>query len=359
MKKLFLLSLLTLLPMLASAYDAQVDGIYYNLNAETKEATVTYPPGRISTRSKVYKDNITIPETITYNDVTYRVTSIGESAFYYSRGLTSITIPNSVTSIGSNAFGSCSGLTSVTINSNAIVSKEYQYDSAISSVFGSQVKEYIIGDDVTSIGNYAFSGCSELTSMTIGKSVTSIGYSAFRGCTGNLTVNCNIPSELPGSAGAFYGSGFTSVKIGDEVNSIGNYAFYDCSSLTSVTIGKSVTDIGKYAFAYCYGLTSVTIPNGVTTIGECAFYYCRNLSSVTIPNSVTSVGNNAFNGTEWYANQPDGLMYIGKVAYQYKGTMPENTSITIKEGTAVIGSLVFFGCRGLTSVTIPNIVTSI
>ena len=120
-----------------------------------------------------------------------------------------------------------------------------------------------------------------------------------------------------------------------------------------------VTSIGEHAFYNCSGLTSVTIPESVKSIGEGAFSGCPDLTSITIPESVTYIGSDAFNGTPWYNNQSDGLFYAGKVAYKYKGTMPANTSITIKDGTISIGVGTFSGCSGLTSVTIPESVTSI
>ena len=199
-----------------------------------------------------------------------------------------------------------------------------------------EIKKVVIKDGVTNIGERAFYYCPGLTSLTIPNSVTSIGEYAFWQC-----------------------SGLTSLTIPNSVTSIGEYAFDHCSGLTSVTIPNSVTSIGDGAFEVCSGLTSVTIPNSVTSIGNFAFQGCTGLTSVTIPNSVTSIGGYAFHGTKWYDNQPDGLVYAGKVLYAYKGTMPSNTKINIKEGTTEIASGAFFGCYSLTSVTIPNSVTSI
>ena len=131
------------------------------------------------------------------------------------------------------------------------------------------------------------------------------------------------------------------VVIQNGVTKIGNCAFHDCRSLTSITIPNSVTSIGRDAFYDCRSLTSITIPNSVTSIGDYAFYYCRSLTSITIPNSVTNIGRDAFSWTKWYDDQPNGLVYAGLVLYKYKGTMPANTNIMVKNGTKGIGDGAF------------------
>ena len=143
------------------------------------------------------------------------------------------------------------------------------------------------------------------------------------------------------------------------VTSIGDGAFNGCSGLTSIDIPNSITEINDYAFAYCSGLTSIVIPKSVTKIGGNAFLSCTELASIDIPKSVTKIGRYAFDYTPWFNNQPDGLVYVGLIAYKYKGTMPSGTSITLRNGTASITGSAFAYCSGLTSIVIPNSVTDI
>ena len=294
--------------------------------------------------------DLVIPQTIDG----YTVVSIGYWAFEDCTGLTSITIPESVISIGDNAFYGCTGLTSVTIpdsvtsiGSSAFYNTTWYNNQPDGLVYAGKVAyeykgempentEIVLQDGTLGIAESAFRGCTGLTSVTIPDSVTSIGYDAFYDCTG-----------------------LTSVTIGNGVTSIGGGAFEDCIGLTSVTIGNGVTSIGDSAFEDCTGLTSITIPDSVTSIGDSAFYGCTALTSITIPDSVISIGWGAFLETAWYDNQPDGVVYAGKVAYKYKGKMPENTEIVLQDGTLGIAGSAFRGCTGLTSITIPDSVTSI
>ena len=265
----------------ASAYDVEVDGIYYNLVSKAKIAEVTKGDNN-------YSGSISIPSSIKVNDADYSVTRIGQSAFSYCSGLTSVTIPNSMTSIEEGAFSYCSSLTSITI-SNSVTSIG---KSAFS--YCSRLKSITIPNSVTKIGDCIFEECSSLTSITIPESVTSIGSSAFYKCSSLTSIT--IPNTVT-SIGwyTFSGcSGLTSITIPNTVTIIGDETFYNCSSLTSITVPNSVTSIGKSAFSYCSRLKSITIPNSVTSIGYGAFSYCSSLTSITIPNSVASIEYGAF-----------------------------------------------------------------
>ena len=325
MKKKILLLVFTLLStMTASAYDAQINGIYYNLDEYAKTATV------VSGNTK-YTGSVTIPATVTLSNVTYSVTSIGYYAFENCPDLTSVTIGNSVTEIGAMAFYGCSSLNSITIPNSVI-----------------------------SIGMYAFYGTAWYNNKPDGLVYAGLVAYKYKGTMPENTFITIKEGTLGIAEYAFEScSGLTWVSIPISVTEISSSAFEGCRSLTSLTIPSNVTSIGSRAFQGCSSLTSITIPNSVTSIGFYAFYGCSGLASIEIPNSLASIGYSAFYGTAWYNNQPDGLIYIGKVLYEYKGTMPFNTSITIEEGTLGIAGSAFSGRISLKSVTIPNSVTSI
>jgi len=188
-----------------------------------------------------------------------------------------------------------------------------------------------------------------------------------------VTYNGSIYSVTSIGDYAFYGcTGLTSVTIGNSVTSIGNYAFAYCSALTSVTIPNSVTSIGSAAFSRCSGLTSITIPNSVTSIGSTAFEYCTGLTSVTIPNSVTSIGDEAFYGctgltrvdisdVEAWCNILFNDSSSNPLCYAHHLYLngEEIKDLVIPNSVTSIGNYAFEYCSALTSVTIPNSVTSI
>ena len=266
----------------------------------------------------------------------------------------------SVTSIGEYAFYSCTDLTVTIPNSvTNIGSSAFRGCSGLTSV--------TIGNSVTSIGDYVFGWCTGLTSVTIPNSVTSIGDGAFSGCTdltfinveeGNTKYdsreNCNAIIETSSNTLI---AGCKNSTIPGSVASIGDYAFESCSGLTSITIPNSVASIGDYAFESCSGLTSITIPSCVTSIGEGAFQHCS-LTSITIPNSVTSIGEYAFSFCTGLTSVtiPNSVTSIGNSAFNRCSGL---TSITIPNSVTTIGNSAFEVCSGLTSITIPNSVTSI
>ena len=232
------------------------------------------------------------------------VKSIGESAFCGCENLTSVTIPKSVESIGECAFAATDGLKEIKVDKDNLVYDSRENCNAIIETASNTLivgcRQTIIPNSVESIGDFAFSGCSGLTSVTIPNSVTSIGDYAFYEC-----------------------SGLTSVTIGNSVTSIGDYAFWGCSGLTSVTIPNSVTSIGDDAFSGCRGLTSVTIGNSVESIGSYAFLNCSGLTSVTIPNSVTSIGDYAFS----YCDKLKKIYCHAKVVPETKSSVFDSTPI--------------------------------
>ncbi len=306
---------------------------------------------------------IVIPDTIEGKPVVRIGNTVnGEDTFgtfQNNFGIVSIVIPDSVTSIDDNAFSSCKKLSEITIP-----------------------------DSVLKIGSSAFHSCEALKSISIPKSVTQMGSSVFSECTS-----------------------LTNAVLSDSITKIDDNTFSDCVALKSIDIPGSVTEIGMEAFSGCTELAEINIPDGVINIhwgafdntawynsqpdgliyaGKVAYHYkgempentsielkadtkgiaenafdnrCQGLTNITIPDSVEYVGFTALESTAWYEAQPDGLLYVGKVAYRYKGKIPDNTNLVIREGTETIGEQAFaFGkdvCMGLTSIEIPESVTYI
>ena len=351
-------------------------------------------------------DPIVLGEVIEGTD--YVITAIAERAFAGNTSIESVVLPNSITTIPSYAFADCVNLKSINIpkdvttlgafifdgctsletvvydaincvnygfesksqyntqlfntpfqnvnpNVEIIISSEVKilpdYFLAYSEISGSsliyrsvEVNKVVLEENsqIEYIGSYAFYGCTVLTDIIL-PNVTSIGSYAFSGCSSLTTVTFGENSQL---------------------TSIGDNAFQNCSSLTSITIPSSVTSIGSYAFSGCSNFTSVTIPSSVTSIGEWAFYGCSSLTSITIPSSVTSIGSGAFSDcSNLQYNIYEGGLYLGNTENPYLVFVDtETTDITefiIHSDCKFIHNNAFSGCSSLTSITIPENVTSI
>ena len=339
---------------------------------------------------------------------------ICNSAFWYCLSLSEIVIPNSVTSIGDLAFSFCSSLAEVVIPNSVVcingnpfwywngklecLSPSFVYEnnilfnkdkSRIISFRNQNLTSYVIPNNVTRIGDRAFSFCSSLAEVVIPNSVTRIGDSAFESCSSLAEVvipnsvtrigdsafeSCSSLAEvvIPNSVtrigdSAFEGcSSLAEVIIPDSITGIGDRAFSFCSSLAEVIIPNSVTNIGKGAFQLCSSLAEVVIPNSVTRIGDYAFSSCSSLAEVVIPNSVVCINGNPFHGWNGKLDclslsfvYEDNILFNKDKSRIISFRNQELTSYVIPNSVTRIGDYAFSSCSSLVEVVIPNSVTRI
>ena len=278
MKQKLLLFLAVLCVGFASAQTFAVDGINYAVIPSTTSVSVT--------NGSCYIGDLMLPSMVSDGVTNYTVTSVGDEAFRFCEGLTSISFPSTVTSIGSYSFAEAYNLTSIIMGINVTTLGEYAFADT-------SLKAVSLGSSVTSIGDGVFSGCRFLETITNFDAVVSIGDHAFDSCI-SLT-SFTFPSSVTTVGSSLFEGceALTSVTIGVNMTEIGDSTFSDCTNLTTITIPSNITTIGESAFSSS-GLTSINIPNSISSIGYAAFSRCADLKSVTIPNSVTSIGDFAF-----------------------------------------------------------------
>ncbi len=380
-----------------------VDGVLFN---KDKTVLITYPRGK-STTECVVPDGVTCIGTgafcnfTSFTSITFPdgLETIENGAFSNCNSVITLKFPDTLTYIGDKAFENCTTLKFITVPASvsyigvdafaetAWLEKQndgpvyagknlYAYKGEMPFFESIEVKEGTL-----SITENAFSGYTSLRSIRIPDTVKRIGKNAFYDCewlySVRMTSNITVIED-----GTFrYCNNLSKIVIPDGVTSIGDNAFDSCIEVTELTIPDSVTGIGKEAFRNCKKITSVVIPDSVTLIDDYAFRMCTLLESVTIPDSVKYVGEDAFDATAWDNNQADGVVYTGKVAYWYKGALPDNGIVEIKDGTvaitagafsyeelkgvtipgsvSVIGNKAFYNCDYLSSVVLPQGVVSI
>ena len=285
---------------------------------------------------------------------------ICDEVFWYSCSLSNIVIPGSVTSIGNWAFKGCTSLSNIVIPNSVTSIGDWAFSDCTS------LSNIVIPNSVTSIGEGAFNGCSFLECISIPKSVICLNGNPFSGWKGKL--ECLSPNFIyeddvlfninKSEIISFRNQKIESYIIPDSVTSIGDGAFSSCTSLSSIVIPDSVPSIGDWAFSDCTSLSNIVIPNSVTSIGEGAFSSCTSLSDIVIPDSVTRIGNLAFSNCTSLSNIviSDSVTNIGDDVFYQCSSL---TSVVIPNSVTCVGDEAFCKCRSLSNIVIPNSVTSI
>ena len=405
--KTLLLAMAALLCCTATmAYDFKADNICYLITSEEDlTVSVTYTGATYMFDTNEYTGSVTIPATVTNDGKTYKVTSIGIAAFYNCKELTEVIIPASVTRIegmafysctkmtgivlpdsmsyiGVRAFTGCTSLKDVTFPKNDFFEVEsFSFDSTkwlneqpngllyinktLYCYKGTLTSDttLVIADGTTSIASNSFSSTRTtpeyIKSIIIPASVTTIGTYAFQNCSNLESIT--IPDKVAAIESYTFAGCYSleEVTLGSSVKSIGNYAFKECGSLEEINFPEALESIGDFAFQECSAMESITLGKNIKKIGKKAFLNCFCLENIAIEGAVESIGENAFHSTAWHDGQKEGIVYLGNILYNYKGEMPEGTSLNIKEGTMMIASYAFDKNENLKEVTFPSTLKAI
>ena len=334
-------------PLIGEKFYDDASGLYYNITS-VNTVEVTYDQWHFNT----YEGDIVVPETVTYEGVTYTVTGIGERAFQNCEGaLTSVVVPNTVRSIGNSAFASSSNLRSVVLTDSVESLGEAVFELCIS------LASVRVPQNITSIPPRTFAYCESLTSIDIPPRVTSIGKSAFAR-SGITSITLPETVTTIGEMAFANVESLSSLVIPNTVTSIGEAAFQWCSALTSIQLPENLEVIEAHLFDRCLNLPSIEIPASVTEIRESAFECCYEFKELTIPNTVHVMGDKVFYDCKNLVSVtlPSGLQRIGKSFFERCTRLD---SITLPEAVTSIGNWSFYGCHALHEIVIPELVDSI
>lgn len=353
MRKILLHNLLVLVGLLysanANAYDFEKDGILYNiLSVENQTAEVTYYAKKWGYWNW-YSGDIVVPASVEYNNQTYSIIKIGESAFINCPDITSITLPATIDSICENSFAGCTGISSINIPKNVKSIKSYAFSncSSLSNITFSEGKAITCGEEV-------MYGTKWLSDQPNG--VVYLGNSVYQ-YKGTMPENCTI--NIKEGTYSICNSAFinqvnlSSIKLPNSLKYIGDGAFYGCSGLTSINIPNSTIEIGYNCFAICENLEEITLPNSLEKIGSECFISCKKLKAIEIPNKVTTLFEKTFyNCPQLKAIKlSSSLKSIGNECFNYCTSL---TSISIPGSVENIGNCVFQNCNSLTKVRFEN-----
>lgn len=354
----------------ASAYDFEVDGVYYNVLKNTQNASVTYK----DTKYESYSGAVVIPEKVTNNDVTYTVTELGKYAMRNSAAMTSITLPKTLKAIQSGAFSKCDGLKSITIPDSVTTIgtlaiqdcpnlAEINLGSGLEDIGGSAfmgdvaLKRITIPESVTSIGASAFANCTTLVEMKVPAAVNKIGNSAFQGCLALKDIEIDTANAVYASVDGVvfskdktilytYPAGRTDTvyTVPDGVTKINFAAFY-----------QRVIKVGTTLYFSENPLAEINLPESVTELGNSAFEWLKELKRINIPNNVKSIGNATFRNCESLVDIeiPDSTKTLDTYAFKDCKALE---SVSIGSGMTTLGQDVFTGCAKINSVVCKAVV---
>ncbi|MBD5232541.1 MAG: leucine-rich repeat domain-containing protein [Bacteroidales bacterium] len=353
MKRLLLL-LFGIIALVLPAHAAYDDEFTYEYKGHTFIYRVTDENVRTCKLSsgRSARGAVELPEKPMYNGIPYTLDHIAHNAFYHCP-ITSIEIPNSVKSIGDGAFSSCTNLTSLVIPNSVQEIRDGVFQGCTGLIY---VK---IPNSVQEIGDYAFDDCKSLSSVVIPNSVKEIGKGVFEGCTGLIksAYPNNIPNPFSNGLAIAYPDNGITIDENDCVFSQSTIYFIPYY-IPDELILTGFKTLGDYSFALCSELTSVELPNSLTQIGASAFQGCTKLASIELPNSLTQIGESAFQSCTNLTSLiiPSSVQKIGRSTFENcVGLSSVELSNSVKE----IGTSAFRGCTKLASIELPNSLTQI